>query len=121
MKELFSEGFIFQQDGSPVHRAEMCLRYINKNIPQTLIRPEWLNPIENVWGWLKNKVNKDLPQTVDALKKSIKHHWKSVDEEFFTAYYESIRDVMEAVIQMKAVRLILIVIIFLYVYQHNYS
>ena len=41
MEELFPEGFIFQQDGSPVHRADMCLEYINKKIPQTLIRPEW--------------------------------------------------------------------------------
>ena len=36
MEELFPEGFIFQQDGSPVHRADMCLEYINKKIPQTL-------------------------------------------------------------------------------------
>ena len=81
------------------------MKYINKNTPQTLIRPELpsyspaLSPIENVWGWLKNQVNKDLPQTVDALKKSIKHHWKSVNEEFFIPYYESMPRRMEAVIQ----------------------
>ena len=104
-KSKFPEGFIFQQDGSPVHTSEMCLKYINRVMPQTLIKPEWpsyspdQSPIENVWSWLKIKVNKDMPRTVEALKKSIKNHWKSVDEEFLTPYYNSMPERMEALIE----------------------
>ena len=105
IKEKFPEGFIFQQDGSPVHRSKKCLDYIKKAMPQTLLRPEWppyspdLSPIENVWSWLKSKVNKDVPKTVEALKKSIKKHWKAVDEEFLVPYYNSMQDMMEALIE----------------------
>ena len=74
LRAKFPEGFIFQQDGSPVHRADICLDYIRKAMPQCLLRQEWpsyspdLSPIENVWGWLKNQVNKDMPETVEDLK-----------------------------------------------------
>ena len=69
MEKLFSEGFIIQQDGSPMHRAEMCLKYINKknssniNSSWMALIFTWPEPIENVWRWLRNQVNKDLLQT----------------------------------------------------------
>ena len=59
---------------------EVCLDYIYEAMPQTLLKPEWpsyspdLSPIENIWGWLKVQMNKDLPKSVKALKNSIKKH-----------------------------------------------
>ena len=105
LRKKLPEGFIFQQDGSPVHTAQMCLEYIEEKFPQSLIKPEWpsyspdLSPIENVWAWLKNQVNKDMPKTVSALKKSIKKHWELVNEEFLSPYYNSMQNRMEALIE----------------------
>ena len=79
MQQLFPDGFIWQQDGSTVHTAQICLDYIKEAMPQPLVSPEWpsyspdLSPIENIWSWLKNKVNMDAPKSVKALKKSIKN------------------------------------------------
>ena len=105
LRKKLPEGFIFQQDGSPVHTAQICLEYIEEKFPQSLIKPEWpsyspdLSPIENVWAWLKNQVNKDMPKTVSALKKSIKKHWELVNEEFLSPYYNSMQNRMEALIE----------------------
>lgn len=88
MEKIFPEGFIFQHDGSPIHTAEITTKYINKKIPQLLVPPEWppyspdLNPIENIWAWLKDRVNRDMPKTIISLKKCTKKHWKVINEFF---------------------------------------
>ena len=75
---------------------------VRKVMPQ---RIEWpgqspdLSPIENIWGWLKNEVNKDMPKIVDSLKKSIKKHWKRLDEDFLVPYFQSMNDRMKMVIE----------------------
>ena len=74
-------------------------------MPQALVSPEWpsyslnLRPIENIWGWFKNKVNMDAPRLVKALKKSIKIHWDSIDEDFFAPYFNSMYNRMEMLIE----------------------
>jgi hypothetical protein len=107
-KEIYQKmphGFIYQHDGHPVHTAGITVAYINKNMPQTLEPPEWppyspdLNPIENVWGWLKNQVSKDLPKTVASLKTSIKKHWKSVTADFLAPFYDSLPNRLQMVIE----------------------
>ena len=50
-------------------------------------------------GWLKNQVYKDMPETVEDLKKSIIKHWKQVNEEFLAPYYNSMPERMEALIE----------------------
>lgn len=100
MKELYPEGFVFQQDGSPVHKG--ALWYTYHNMPQLLDFPGYspdVSPIENVWGWLKQQVNKDLPKTVEELKKSIKKHWKKVNIEFLEPYIESMPKRIEMLIE----------------------
>lgn len=42
-----------------------------------------LNPIENVWHWLKDRIREDQPEDIDELKKSIRSHWRKLkDYEF---------------------------------------
>lgn len=48
-----------------------------------------LSPIENIWAWLKQKVNKDRPCTLDAVKRSVRKHWKSIKPDFLSNYIES--------------------------------
>ena len=71
-------------------------------IPQYASAP-WYSPdvslIENVWGWLKHQVNKDLPKTVKELKNSIKKHWKKVNIGFLQPYIESMPKRIEMLIE----------------------
>lgn len=105
MHRLFPEGFIFQQDGSSIHRADDVKAYLNRVMPQTLMHPVWprnspdLNPIENIWGWLKNQVNREMPKTVNTLKSCIRKHWRTLNEDFLAPYFESTPDRMRMVIE----------------------
>ena len=53
----------------------------------------------NMWGWLKNEVNKDMPTTINALKNCIKKHWKKLDSDFLALYFDGMPDRMSEVIQ----------------------
>ena len=92
MQELYPEGWIWQQDGSSVHRAEESFYYTYENMPQKLKFPSYspdLSPIENVWGWLKGEVNKDMPTSVETLKRCIRKHWNRITPAFLKPYFDS--------------------------------
>ena len=102
IKRLYPEGWVWQQDGSGVHRAVTIQKYIDETMPKILLWPPYspdLSPIENIWGWLKGEVNKDLPMTINALKKSIRKHWKRIDEQFLAPYIDSMPQRMAMVIE----------------------
>lgn len=102
ISRMYPEGWWWQQDGSGVHRADDVADYLEENMPQKLDWPPYspdLSPIENVWGWLKGQVAKDLPQNIDALKKSIRNHWNSVTPEFLAPYFESMPKRMAMLIE----------------------
>jgi hypothetical protein len=102
---LYPDGYVFMQDGSPIHRAGICTDYINEEMPQSLMSPHYpsyspdLNPIENVWAWLKHQVSIDQPKSIEALKKCIKKHWSCVTEEFLAPYFNSMPDRMDSLIE----------------------
>lgn len=102
MRQLYPRGYIWQQDGSGVHRAIIIKDFIQDKMPATIAWPPYspdLSPIENIWGWLKAKVSKDMPKTVLKMKKSIRKHWNSIDQDFLRPYFQSLPRRMEMVIE----------------------
>ena len=60
--------------------------------PKTLDWPAYspdLNPIENVWSWLKNQINDEYPRTIASVKKYAKKHWNRITPDFVYNYYNS--------------------------------
>ena len=56
LEELYPEGYIWQQDGSGVHRSDISKDFVNENFPMIMKFPPYspdLSLIENIWGWLK--------------------------------------------------------------------
>ena len=79
LKILYPEGFFGQPNGSGVHRSNLTADFIKENLDMTLEFPPYryspdLSPIEKIWGWLKNEVNRDMPAIVSSLKTCIKKH-----------------------------------------------
>ncbi len=102
IQRLYPDGWQWQQDGSGVHRAEIVKKFIDEKMPKKMDWPAYspdISPIENIWGWIKAQVAKDVPQNVDALKKSIRTHWESMDIEFLAPYFESMPKRMAMVIE----------------------
>ena len=90
MEEMYPNYFIYQQDNAPAHRA--ARQFIEDNFSENLKWPAYspdLSPIENIWAWLKGKVNKERPQTIHKLKEVIERNWFSITPDFLEPYIAS--------------------------------
>jgi transposase len=80
-KMAFSNDFIFQQDNAPCHKAAHTMRFFKENEIKVL---EWpaqspdLNPIENLWAYMKKKLNNKKFSTKKKLIKKLKKIWRNI-------------------------------------------
>ena len=107
MEELCPSGVKFIHDNSSVHKAsENNLR--NSNF-QLIKFPEYspdLNPIENLWSSLKQRVSHDAPKTERQLISSLQKNWEILTEpENLFPYFENLSDRFNECIQKNGIRL----------------
>lgn len=82
--EVYPEGYWFQCDNDPKHKAELTQRFIRENMPYSLSWPSKspdLNPVENVWALMKRIVRKKMPTTLEELEIAIQEAWFEIDED----------------------------------------
>jgi hypothetical protein len=108
MDNLYEDGYWFQQDNHPVHRSKIASNFIERNFEDVVEWPPYspdLSPIENLWVWLKREVGKDMPRTIEDLRKSIRRNWERVTPEFLQPYFDSLPRRIEELIEAKGSRL----------------
>ena len=94
----------FMHDGAPAHRAKIVKKFFNDNNIQTL---EWpgnspdLNPIENAWNVMKNKIQEQRPTNINDLKTALKTLWITQDPTYFINLAESMPKRLQMVIKCK--------------------
>ena len=86
--------FIFQQDGSGPHRAESIKAHIDANHINLMNWPAHspdLNPIENLWVFLKRTLRKKTtyPTNSDILFERLCDIWNAIPDNYFSALIES--------------------------------
>jgi transposase len=86
------EHWWFQQDNAPQHTADISRRWFHNHGVDLLDFPPYspdLNPIENLWGILKGRVEKRLARTTDEIERVLKEEWEALDKELLTSLAHS--------------------------------
>ena len=102
IQEYYPHHNRFQQDNDPKHTSRWARSYFTSN------RINWwrtppsspdLNPIENVWGSMKEYLRRvTKPKNTAELKAGIKEFWKTLTPEVCTKYIRHLRKVIPKVI-----------------------
>ena len=96
---------VFMQDVAPCHRAKIVTQFLKAQKINIL---DWpgnspdLNPIENLWTILKNKVSERQPTNAKILEQAIKEVWvRDISPAYCRNLVESMLRRLEAVIKAK--------------------
>ena len=79
--------WIFQQDNATCHTSKLVKQWFKeKNIT---IGQRSLNPIENMWDYLKRAIQDKNPKNTKKLWKSVKDAWNEIPCERFITLFDS--------------------------------
>jgi transposase len=99
--------YTFQQDNSPVHTSKKIQQYIHNNLNSNITPGEWpphspdLNPIENVFSIIDEKMSMKKMTTKNEIKKFITQLYKNFSNQYISSLYNSMNNRMQAVIDSK--------------------
>ena len=77
-------------DNCPVHKSKVTQKFTTEKNLKILFLPAYspdLNPIENVWSWIKRKLRKKVFDSMDSLKEELENLWNMVDHKKYISNY----------------------------------
>ena len=92
----------FMQDGDLAHRSRVVKKLVKDNLVPVLECPRNssdLNPIENAWNYIKNKVQEAHSTNIQTLKEVLMKLWVPIYAEYFRKLIESILNTLHNVIK----------------------
>ena len=93
-----------QEDNDPKHRSKISTAWKCSNGITTLDWPSQspdLNPIENVWAFMKHKLKKNPVDSVDSLVRRLRSIWNSLSKDYAKNLVNSMPKRLEAVVLSK--------------------
>ena len=98
---------VVMQCGAPTQTAAATQQWCQRNLPAFWPKEEWpgnspdLNPIENLWSFLQDKLDKLAPSTsIPSLTRNLKCAWQNISPDVLNNLVSSMPIRMEAVIKM---------------------
>ena len=76
-------------DNDPKYTAGTVTKFISSTFMDSLKWPSYspdINPMDDIWAWLKRRVSQDMPSDVCKLKGSIRKHWRELTCEMIIPY-----------------------------------
>ena len=100
---------IFHEDGARTHTALRTQELLQEKIPNFWSKDIWLtnspdlNPIENLWAILGDKVDEEKvqPTTIAGLENFLKASWKKIPPETLPSLLFSLPGRVKAVLEAK--------------------
>ena len=95
---------IFMQDNASIHKAHATIDLLKK---MDLIILNWpanspdLNPIENIWSLLKNRIGKHFPKTREEVKAAVEKEWNLLKDTEMFDFVKSMKERLQAVIDVE--------------------
>ena len=104
VQKTYPDGHRLYQDNDPKHTSRYIQAFFDANKINWWKSPAEspdLNPIEKVWGLLKNYLrNKHKPRNMTELKEGIKIFWKTLTPNTCSRYVDHLQKVMPDVIKV---------------------
>lgn len=97
-----SKPWRFMQDGAPAHRPKIVKDFVVDNGFNIHVHPANspdLNPIETIWGWMKQNVEKREPNTKQELEDAIFESGDSIPTSYIKKCIDHLKDYLHEVVE----------------------
>ena len=100
-------NWTFQQDGATAHTAKISQEFLKKKVPHFIESKDWpgnspdLNPIENLWFTLKEKIMVRNPKNEKDLWRITQEEWKNLGPKILSSLISSMPTRIKAVLEAK--------------------
>ena len=101
---MLKESIVFQQDNAPIHKCQVVLKWLknrNVNLMDWPSQSPDLNPIENVWSFIKMEIDKHQIISRHMLREKINEIWNLIPANYLAKLIQSMPRRVLAVLKNK--------------------